>query len=566
MVWRKKRDQEQLIFFFLLIAHIVSFHLHLLFLAYYFPCLYNGRDSAENGGATSAFKVVPGGGGEITQDRKRKGEKPMQEEQSFRPFSTHQNLLEREKKKKKKDTSLASFSPIFSDSYRINSRALPPPLAQLSLLFVLLFFLGLAVLLGGGHAARRDQHAAIGAVLQRVLAGRIGPALLVPELREHLLVQALHLLLHLPDGADELHLLLQQAGLVAPQLLHPLLQLDDGVQLALAAVLGRQLVLAPPADVADEGQLRLAQVVLGQQLVELLHRQVDDLLVGEGDLHGAGAALVPAGVLVQELGVGLELGVLLVSDRLLPGRNGEVWVLGEGGGERQVVRVVVADALQLGEAVELGGVLVAHPAELAVPGLVAPDGPFLGLRRRYLRVGAVAHRPLLGEGGGCGRGGRGGGAGGLGAAGGGRAAAGVQREAGIRIELVLQLRGLSLAEALLHGQVQQADLVQHGLLQQGAEGVGQDGRGGQVGAGAVHVRREEEPRQVGGPEGGVDVAGVAGGNPGHQGSGGGGDGTQLRAEHLGEVLAAAGEGGLVEADVLVHGCCSGGEFKVCSRA
>lgn len=187
-----------------------------------------------------------------------------------------------------------------------------------------MFFLGLAVLLGRGHAARHDQHAAVGAVLERVLAGRIGPALLVPELSEHLLVQALHLLLHLPDGADELHLLLQQASLVAPQLLDALLQLDDGVQLALAAVLGRQLVLAAPADVADEGQLGFAQVVLGQELVELFHGQVDDLVVGEGDLHGAGAALVAAGVLVQELGVGLQLRVLLVSDRLLPGRDGEV--------------------------------------------------------------------------------------------------------------------------------------------------------------------------------------------------------------------------------------------------
>lgn len=129
-------------------------------------------------------------------------------------------------------------------------------------------------------------------------------------------------------------------------------------------------------------------------------------------------------------------------------------MLGEGGGKRQVVRVIVADAVELGEAVELGGVLVAHTAELAEPRLVTPDSPLLGLRRGHLGIGAVAHCPLLGEGGRCRRGGRRGGARGLGAAGGGRAVAGVQREAGIRVELVLQLRRLSLAEALLHGQVQ----------------------------------------------------------------------------------------------------------------
>ncbi|KAG7227736.1 hypothetical protein INR49_029501 [Caranx melampygus] len=33
---------------------------------------------------------------------------------------------------------------------------------------------------GSRHAAGHDQHAAVGAVLERVLVGRIGPALLVP--------------------------------------------------------------------------------------------------------------------------------------------------------------------------------------------------------------------------------------------------------------------------------------------------------------------------------------------------------------------------------------------------
>ena len=178
-----------------------------------------------------------------------------------------------------------------------------------------------------------------------------------------------------------------------------LLQVDDGVQFAFAAVLRRHLVLAAPADVPDEGELGLAQVVLGEELVELFHGQVDDLFVGEGDFHGAGAALVAAGVLIEQVVSRLKLRARFVTDRFLHGGDGELRVLGERRGERQVVGVIVADAVELREAVELGGVLVAHTAELTVTGLVTTDGTFLRLHGGYLGVAAVAHSSFLGEGG-----------------------------------------------------------------------------------------------------------------------------------------------------------------------
>lgn len=56
------------------------------------------------------------------------------------------------------------------------------------------------------------------------------------------------------------------------------------VQLALAAILGSDLVLAPPPNVPDQRQLRFAEVVLGQALVELVHRQIDDVLHGNRNL------------------------------------------------------------------------------------------------------------------------------------------------------------------------------------------------------------------------------------------------------------------------------------------
>lgn len=53
--------------------------------------------------------------------------------------------------------------------------------------------------------------------------------------------------------------------------LHFIGQSQDLVQLALATVLSCHLVLTTAADVADERQLRLSQVVLAQSLVELVH-------------------------------------------------------------------------------------------------------------------------------------------------------------------------------------------------------------------------------------------------------------------------------------------------------
>lgn len=41
------------------------------------------------------------------------------------------------------------------------------------------------------------------------------------------------------------------------------------------------LVLATATNVPDEGELVLAEVILGQALVELIHRQVDDVRHGD---------------------------------------------------------------------------------------------------------------------------------------------------------------------------------------------------------------------------------------------------------------------------------------------
>ena len=63
------------------------------------------------------------------------------------------------------------------------------------------------------------------------------------------------------------------------------------------------LVFAAPPDVSDEAELRLCQVVFGETLVELVHWQVDDLVVGERDRHGPRPLLVPGQVLLRPVTV-----------------------------------------------------------------------------------------------------------------------------------------------------------------------------------------------------------------------------------------------------------------------
>ena len=52
------------------------------------------------------------------------------------------------------------------------------------------------------------------------------------------------------------------------------------------------LVLAPPPDVSAERELLLVELVPGEHVVELVHREVDDLVQREGDPDLAGLPLV----------------------------------------------------------------------------------------------------------------------------------------------------------------------------------------------------------------------------------------------------------------------------------
>ena len=64
---------------------------------------------------------------------------------------------------------------------------------------------------------------------------------------------------------------------------HLRLQLLDLIDLPLATVLGGHLVLPPPPDVPTERELLLRQLVLGQQVIELVHGEVDDVGTGDGE-------------------------------------------------------------------------------------------------------------------------------------------------------------------------------------------------------------------------------------------------------------------------------------------
>lgn len=85
-----------------------------------------------------------------------------------------------------------------------------------------------------------------------------------------------------------------QILLLRSHVLHFALQTEDLIHFALAAVLRRYLVLTTSANVADQRQLRLGQVVLGETLVELVDRQVDDFQRRNWNVQRAGASLVTA--------------------------------------------------------------------------------------------------------------------------------------------------------------------------------------------------------------------------------------------------------------------------------
>lgn len=63
------------------------------------------------------------------------------------------------------------------------------------------------------------------------------------------------------------------------------LQVLDAVELPLAAALGGDAVLAATANVVDELQLLRAQLVHLDEDLEVVARQVGDLVHGEGQLH-----------------------------------------------------------------------------------------------------------------------------------------------------------------------------------------------------------------------------------------------------------------------------------------
>jgi spore maturation protein SpmB len=113
----------------------------------------------------------------------------------------------------------------------------------------------------------------------------------VPVKLSELLLDARHLLEHVVALAEQTHL-------AVAHLLDLVAEAIDLVEFALAAVLSGDLVLATAPDVADEGQLGLAQVVLAQAFIELVHRQVYNVAHGYGNIQSPGALLVPRQVLL----------------------------------------------------------------------------------------------------------------------------------------------------------------------------------------------------------------------------------------------------------------------------
>lgn len=93
--------------------------------------------------------------------------------------------------------------------------------------------------------------------------------------------------------------LLVELRLSVAYVLHLISKTQNLIEFPLPAVLSSHLVLTPPPYVSDQTQLSLAQVVLGQPLVELVHGQIDDVIDGDRDAESPSTLLVPGKVLVR---------------------------------------------------------------------------------------------------------------------------------------------------------------------------------------------------------------------------------------------------------------------------
>lgn len=144
--------------------------------------------------------------------------------------------------------------------------------AELLLLLLLLRMAAAGQILLTINAAGHQNYRSVGTLLQTPVFLGVRVTIAVAQILKHVTVQGRELVPHpFALGLDDLAVA-QQPLLAHLHVLDLVGQRHDLVQLALAAVLGGDLVLAPPPDVPDQRQLRFAQVVLGQPLVELVHR------------------------------------------------------------------------------------------------------------------------------------------------------------------------------------------------------------------------------------------------------------------------------------------------------
>lgn len=185
-------------------------------------------------------------------------------------------------------------------------------------LLLLLLVIATGQILLTVDASGHQDNRSIGTLLQAPVLLGVRVTFAVTQILKHVAVQCRELVPYsLAFGLDDLAVA-QQPFLAHLHVLDFVGQRHNLVQFAFAAVLGGHLVLAPPPDVPDQRQLRLAQVVLGQALVELVHRQIDDVLHGNGDLERTGTFLVPSQVLLLSFpdafvsGLGLWIGTAIV--------------------------------------------------------------------------------------------------------------------------------------------------------------------------------------------------------------------------------------------------------------
>ncbi|CAJ0965415.1 unnamed protein product [Ranitomeya imitator] len=134
--------------------------------------------------------------------------------------------------------------------------------------------------------------------------------------------------------------------------------IQNCVQFPLAAVLSSHLVFSSSTDITYQAKLGLTKLVFGKKFIKLFHRQINDFVITERDLHSSGSLFISSCLSVYECRL----------SSAPPPCYRQLWLLGFL--RNHVVGMIVSYVFKKRQAIKSARVLGAHSAKFAVFWLV----------------------------------------------------------------------------------------------------------------------------------------------------------------------------------------------------